>query len=106
MKQIAREIAIVIPIVAVLCLIDLLIVQGRLFPYFLDLGQWNKLFIDGCGYMSLPGIIVAVAIWGYSTGRTIWSDLVVISVNTILYSIPIILFLWGFRRWRSHHRSV
>lgn len=106
MKQIARETAIVIPAVAVLCLIALLIAQGRLFPYFLTRSQWAKPVGDGCFCMSMPGVIVAVAIWGYSSGRTIWSDLVVISVNTILYSAPIILFLMGLRRWRSHHRST
>ena len=106
MKQIARETAIVIPAVAVLCLIALLIAQGRLFPNFVAPGQWDKLFSNGCYFMSLPGVIVAVAIWGYSSARTIWSDLVVISVNVILYSTLIILFLMGLRRWRSHQKSA
>jgi hypothetical protein len=105
MKQIARETAIVIPAVAVLCLIVLLIAQGRLFPYFLARSQWAKPVGDGCFCMSMPGVIVAAAIWGYSSERTIWSDLVVISVNAILYSTPVIMFLWGLRRLRSNHES-
>jgi len=101
MKQIAREAAIVIPAIAVLCLIALLIAQGRLFPDFLVRSPLYKPAGDGCYYMSMPGVIVAIAIWGYSSGRTVWSDLVVISTNTILYSTPIVLFLMGLRRWRS-----
>jgi hypothetical protein len=46
-----------------------------------------------------------LAIWGYSSGRTIWSDLVFISVNTIVYSTLIILFLWGLRRLRLHQSA-
>ena len=105
-KEIARKAAIVIPAVAVLCLIALLIAQGRLFPYFLVRSQLAKPVGDWCYCMSMSGVIVAVAIWGPSSGRTIWSDLVVISVNVILYSTPIILFLMGLRRWRSHQKSA
>lgn len=106
MKQIARETAIVIPAVAVLCLIAFLIAIGRLFPYFLVRSQLAKPVGDWCYCMSMPGGIVAAAIWGYSSERTIWSDLVVISVNAVLYSTPIILFLWGLRRLRSNHKSA
>jgi hypothetical protein len=105
-KEIARKAAIVIPAVAVLCLIALLIAQGRLFPYFLVRSQLAKPVGDWSYCMSMPGVIVAAAIWGYSSAGTIWSDLVVISVNVILYSTPIILFLMGLRRWRSHQRSA
>ena len=98
MKQIAKETAIVIPAVTILCLIALLTAQGRLFPDFLVHTQLSKPVGDWCYRMSMPGFIVVSAIWGYSSGWTIWSDLVMISVNTILYSIPIILLLWGLRR--------
>jgi hypothetical protein len=104
--EIARKAVIVIPAVTVLCLIALLMAQGRLFPDFVARSQWAKPVGDGCFYMSMPGGIVAAAIWGYSSARTIWSDLVVISVNVILYSTPIILFLMGLRRWRSHQKSA
>jgi hypothetical protein len=106
MKQIARETAIVIPAVTVLCLVALLIAQGRIFPYFLVHSQLAKPVGDWCYCMSMPGVIVAIAIWGYSSGSTIWSYLVVLSVNAVLYSTPIVLFLWGLRRLRSHHKSA
>ncbi len=106
MKRIAKETAIVIPAVAVLCLIALLIAQGRLFPDFLVRSHLAKPVGDWCLYMSVPGLIVELAIWGYYSERTIWSDLVFISVNTIVYSTLIILFLWGLRRWRSNHESA
>lgn len=101
MKQIARETAIVIPAVAVLCFIALLIAQGRLFPDFLVRSHLARPVGDGCLYLSVPGLMVVLAVWGYSSARTIWSDLVFVSVNTIVYSTLIILFLWGLRRWRS-----
>jgi hypothetical protein len=101
MKQIARETVIIIPVVAVLCLIALLIAQGRLFPCFLVRSQLANPVGEWCYCVSMPGVIVAGATWGYSSGRMIWSDLVVISVNTILYSAPIILLLMGRRRWRT-----
>lgn len=106
MKQIARETAIVIPVVAVLCLVVLLVAQGRLFPDFVAHGQQAKAVSEGCFYMSLPGVTAAVAIWVYSSERTIWSDLVAVSVNAILYSTLIILLLSGLRRWRLHHKSA
>lgn len=106
MKQIVREAAVVVPAVAVLFLIPLLKLEGRLFPNFVAPGQWDKLIGDGYLYMSAPGLIVELSIWGYSSGRTIWSDLVFISVNTIVYSTLIILFLWGLRRLRSNHKSA
>jgi len=106
MKQIAREAAIVIPVVTALCLIAFLIALGELFPTFLVRSQLAKPVGDWCYFMSVPGGIVAAAIWGYSSERTIWSDLVIISVNVILYSTPIILFLWGLRRLRSNHESA
>lgn len=106
MKQFARETAIVIPAVALLCLTALLIAQGRLFPDFLVHSQFAKPVGDWCYCMSMPGVIVAVAIWGYSTAATILSELVAISVNADLYSTPIILFLLGLRRLRSPHKSA
>jgi hypothetical protein len=105
MKQIVRETAIVIPTVAVLCLIALLTAQGRLFPDLLVRSHLAKPVGDVCLYISVPGLIVELAIWGYSSGRTIWSDLVFISVNTIVYSTLIILFLWGLRRLRLHQSA-
>lgn len=104
MKQIARDTAIVIPAIAVLCLIAFLVAIGRLFPYFFVSSQLERSVGDWCYCMSIPGSLVAAAIWGYTSERTIWSDLVIISANAILYSMPTILFLWGLRRLRSRHK--
>jgi hypothetical protein len=104
MKRIAGETLIVIAIVTVLCVLAMLVAQGRLFTEALINSPFEKPISDGCFYLSLPGVIAAVAIWGYSHERTIASDLVIVAVNAALYSTLIILLFSGLRSWyRASH---
>ena len=99
MKQIVKESVVVIVIVAILCTLVMLVAQGRLFPQVLARGPLAKRVGDGCLYLSLPGVTAALSIWGYSSTRTVFSDLLIVAVNTILYSIPILLLLSARHRW-------
>ncbi len=104
MKRIARESVIVIAIVLVLTVIVLLVAQGRLFPWALARSPFAKPVGDGCFYMCLPGVIVALSIWGYYAERTMMSDLLIVAVNTVLYSTLLILLLSGLHRRRRAPR--
>ena len=79
----------------------LLFAQGRLFPQAFVDSRLAKPLGDSGFILSLPGLMVAVAIWGYSSGRTLLSDTLIIAVNGALYAVPLILFLAALRHWRS-----
>jgi hypothetical protein len=99
--RIAESVAVIV-IVAILCTLVMLIAQGRLFSQVLVDGPLSKPFGDGSYYFCLPGVTAVLLIWGHSSTRTIFSDLVIVAVNTILYSIPILLVLWARHRWPGH----
>src|SRR5579859_5453509 len=77
----------------------LLFAQGRLFPQAFADSRLARPIGDSCFILSLPGVMVAVAIWGYSSGRRLLSDMLIVAVNGALYAVPLI-FLAALRYWR------
>ena len=72
----------------------LLIAQGRIHPKFFS-GPSLAHLADVCLYWSAPGVIVEFAIRGFYSSETLFSDLLIITVNATLYAIPLLPFL----RW-------
>jgi hypothetical protein len=59
-----RESVVILAIASFICAVVLLIAQGRLFPPGLTyVPSLEKLVFDGCYLLSLPGVMLAVAIW-------------------------------------------
>jgi hypothetical protein len=83
----------------------LLVAQGRIFPHALANTLFAKPLGDICYLLSLPGVMVAVAIWGYSSDRTALSDTLVVAVNGALYALPIISLLVALRHSRKREAS-
>ena len=79
----------------------LLVAQGRIFPHALAASPFAKLMGDSSFILSLPGVMVAVAIWGYNSSRTALSDVLIVAVNGTLYAMPIIVLLAVVRHWRE-----
>ena len=105
MKPNVKSSVAIAAIVTVLCAMVMLVAQGRLFPEAIANGPFAKQVFDGCFLVSLPGFIVAMAIWGYYHEGTIISDLLMIAVNSALYSTLSILFSICLRRWHSRHKD-
>jgi len=87
----------IIALTAIFCALDLLFAQGRIFPDVLLNSQLAKPIFDGSYYLCLPGVVVAMSIWGWNSSRTVLSDFVVIAVNAALYSALIILMISATR---------
>jgi len=100
MQRLARESAVVFAVSFTLCSLILLFAQGRIFSRSLLDGPLAKPVGDGCFMLSLPGVILAVAIWGYNSSRTLLSDVLVVTVNATLYATPIILLV----HWVRHRK--
>jgi hypothetical protein len=98
MRRIAKESAVVFGVALFLCALALLFAQGRIFPQALISTPLEKPVADNCFRISLPGVLLAVAIWGYNSNRTVLSDLLIVTVNATLYAIPTILLLHWVRR--------
>ena len=80
--------------------------SGRLFPPGLTyVPSLEKLVFDGCYLLSLPGVMLAVAIWGYNSNRTLLSGIVIVAVNAVLYGVPMILLTTLVRYWRTRNPS-
>jgi hypothetical protein len=97
MQRSSGEKVVITVFTAIFCAINLPFAQGRIFPGILLNSQLAKSIFDGSYYLCMPGVVVAIAIWGYNSGRTILSDFVIVAVNTALYSILIILVLASAR---------
>ena len=98
MRRIAKESAVVFAVTFLLCAFALLFAQGRIFPRALINTPLEKPVADNCFRISLPGVILATAIRGYSSNRTVLSDLLIVTVNAVLYAFPIILLVHWVRR--------
>jgi len=53
----------------------------------------SAVFYNCSYFMSLPGVMVDVAIWGYNSQRTPLSDVLAVAVNTIMYSVLIVFLI-------------
>ena len=94
MQRIVKESAAVAAITCVVVFVALLVAQGRIgSKALLNLPMASAVFFDSCYAVSLPGVMVAVAIWGYNSERTPLSDAFVVAVNTILYSLLLVLLM-------------
>jgi hypothetical protein len=98
MRRIAKEYAVVFTITFSLCAFALLFAQGRIFPHALINSSLEKPVADNCFRISLPGVLLAVAIFGYASNRTTLSDLLVVVVNAVLYARPVVLLVHLARR--------
>lgn len=104
MRGVLRQSVLISAITWALCGIALLLAQGRLFPRGIAPTVVEKPMGDACFIMSLPGTMVAVGIWGYNSGRTVLSDVLIVTLNAILYAIPVSLFVMGIRYWRARRQ--
>jgi hypothetical protein len=93
MRPIVRQAVLVGTITLTLSAIALLYAQGRILPQTFLFGPLSRLIGYGCFVWSLPGVMLAVTIWGYNSNRTILSDAVIVAVNGILFAVPIVLFI-------------
>lgn len=66
--------------------------HGPLATAFLG-GPAGNFVGDWCFYLSVPGWLLAVSIFGYESGASVLSQLVVVGANTMLYGIVVILIL-------------
>jgi len=97
MQRSNREKVVIVALTAILCAVDLLFAQGRIFPGILSNSPLAKPIFDGSYYLCLPGVAVAISIWSYNSGRTVLSDFVIVAVNAALYSVLIILIITAAR---------
>ncbi len=102
MQRFVRQSVAVIAATMLLSTLALLIAQGRIFSQ-LSANPFAKVIGDGFFVFSLPGVMVAVAVWGYNSSRTTMSDVIIVLVNGVLYALPIVvvLFLLSRRQKRA-----
>lgn len=91
--------------ILVICGFALLFAQGRLLPTTFVGTPLEKPLADGCFRLSIPGLMVALALHpGYWTKGTTFSDLLIVAVNTTIYAVPILLLLSWVRRRRARQQ--
>ena len=88
MRRFIKQSLAAIAIAVLLSALALLFAQGRIFPQPSVISPFAKSLADSCFRFSLPGVMVAVAICGYSSGRTTLSDMLIVAVNGALYAVP------------------
>lgn len=93
MQRIVKECAVTATIACVVCVVALLIAQGRLASHALLDAPLAWLIFDICYFVSLQGVWVGVAIWGYSSERTALSDTFAVAINTIVWAMLAILLV-------------
>ena len=82
----------------------LLFAQGRIFTHTLSHSALDKIVSDGSYILSLPGVLLAVAIWGYNSNRTVLSDIFIIAFNGILYGVLLGVVTWVAISLRTQKR--
>jgi hypothetical protein len=105
MKRSAKQSGVILASTSIVCAFALWIAQGRLLPNGLPRAPaLEKPFFDSCYVLSLPGVMAAIAIWGYNADRTFLSDALIVAVNTALYGLPMILTAQLVRYLRTRNR--
>jgi len=62
---------------------------------------------DGCFLLSMPGLMLALTMYpSYWSRGTVVSDLIIVTVNTAIYAVPVLLLLGWIRKRRVHKQQV